>query len=80
MMEGAKSTRCSGGHTTALIGALSSIYLLWGAASSLNHLLIQHFMQVFQLSRLEAGWLQPAYFLGYALERQSIKTLREGKP
>jgi FHS family L-fucose permease-like MFS transporter len=41
------------------------IFLMWGAANSLNHLLIHEFMKVFRLTRLGVTWLQPAYYFGY---------------
>lgn len=44
---------------------LLAIFLLYGVANSVNHLLIHQFMKVFAISRVRAGWLQPAYYFGY---------------
>lgn len=44
---------------------LLAIFVLYGMANSLNHLLVHQFMKVFGISRLRASWLQPAYYLGY---------------
>ena len=44
---------------------LFAIFVLYGMANSLNHLLVHQFMKVFGISRLHASWLQPAYYLGY---------------
>lgn len=44
---------------------LVAIFVLYGMANSLNHLLVHQFMKVFGISRLRASWLQPMYYLGY---------------
>ena len=47
------------------LAILLAIFLLYGVANSVNHLLIHQFMKVFAISRVRAGWLQPAYYFGY---------------
>jgi FHS family L-fucose permease-like MFS transporter len=47
------------------LAVLLGIFLLYGVANSINHLLIHQFMKVFTISRVTAGWLQPAYYFGY---------------
>ena len=44
---------------------LLAIFLIYGVANSINHLLIHQCMKVFAISRVRAGWLQPAYYFGY---------------
>jgi MFS family permease len=50
-----------------LYGLVTLVFVLWGIANSLNHVLILQFMKLFELSRIEAGNIQSAYYLGYAL-------------
>jgi FHS family L-fucose permease-like MFS transporter len=44
---------------------LLGIFALYGAANSLNHLLIHQFMHVFRVTRLQVSSLQSAYYFGY---------------
>lgn len=44
---------------------LLAVFVLYGMANSLNHLLVHQFMKVFGISRLKASWLQPMYYVGY---------------
>lgn len=46
---------------------LLAIFVLYGIANSLNHLLVHQFMKVFGISRLRASWLQTIYYLGYVI-------------
>ena len=47
------------------LAVLLAIFLLYGVANSINHLLIHQFMKVFTINRVRASWLQPAYYFGY---------------
>jgi len=41
------------------------LFYLWGAANTLNDVLIRQFMKSFELSRLQAGFVQSAFYMGY---------------
>jgi len=41
------------------------LFFLWGLANNLNDVLIANFRQVFQLSDLQSGLVQSAFYLGY---------------
>ena len=43
------------------------LFALWGIVNNLNDILIRQFMKSFALSRLEAGLVQSAFYLGYFL-------------
>lgn len=43
------------------------LFFLWGAANNLNDILIKQFRSAFQLSLLQAGLVQSAFYLGYFL-------------
>lgn len=58
-----EASEAEGEHLRLTI--LLAIFLLYGVANSINHLLIHQFMKVFTISRLKASWLQPAYYFGY---------------
>ena len=60
----ADATIEAGGERLRL-AVLLATFLLYGVANSVNHLLIHQFMKVFAISRVRAGWLQPAYYFGY---------------
>lgn len=44
-----------------------SLFFFWGAAASLNDILIKQFKKAFELSDLQAGLVQSAFYLGYFL-------------
>lgn len=44
---------------------VTALFFLWGIPNNLNDVLIRHFMESFQLSRLQAGLVQSAFYLGY---------------
>ncbi len=55
------------------------LFFLWGLPNNLNDVLIRQFMGSFQLSRMKAGLIQSAFYLGYftlstpaALRRRAI--------
>lgn len=42
-----------------------ALFLFWGIPSSMNDILIKQFMKSLELNRLEAGFIQSAFYLGY---------------
>ncbi|XQA72883.1 L-fucose:H+ symporter permease [Xanthomonas sacchari] len=42
-----------------------SLFFLWGMANNLNDILIKQFKKAFELSDLQAGLVQSAFYLGY---------------
>jgi len=50
---------------TLLFFLVAVLFYLWGAANNLNDVLIRQFMKSFELSRLQAGLVQSAFYMGY---------------
>ena len=46
---------------------VTALFLFWGIPNNLNDILIKQFMKSFELSRLEAGLIQSAFYMGYFL-------------
>lgn len=46
---------------------VSALFLFWGIPSNMNDILIKQFMKSFELSRLQAGLIQSAFYMGYFL-------------
>jgi MFS transporter, FHS family, L-fucose permease len=46
---------------------VTALFLFWGIPNNLNDILIKQFMKAFELSRLQAGLIQSAFYLGYFL-------------
>jgi FHS family L-fucose permease-like MFS transporter len=46
-------------------GLVTSLFFLWGIPNNLNDILIRQFMKSFPITRLEAGLVQSAFYLGY---------------
>src|SRR5580658_6471158 len=46
---------------------VTALFFLWGIPSNLNDVLIRQFMKSFAISRLEAGLVQSAFYMGYFL-------------
>ncbi|MGH8198935.1 MAG: L-fucose:H+ symporter permease [Steroidobacteraceae bacterium] len=44
-----------------------SLFFLWGVANNLNDILIRQFKRAFELTDLESGLVQSAFYLGYFL-------------
>jgi MFS transporter, FHS family, L-fucose permease len=44
---------------------VTALFFLWGVPNNLNDVLIRQFMKSFALSRLEAGLVQSAFYMGY---------------
>jgi len=47
------------------LGLIVSLFFLWGAANSLNDVLIRQFSKAFALRDWEAGLVQSAFYIGY---------------
>ena len=48
-------------------GLVTSLFFLWGIPNNLNDILIRQFMKSFPITRLEAGLVQSAFYMGYFL-------------
>ena len=46
---------------------VTGLFFLWGVPNNLNDVLIRQFMKSFELSRMHAGLIQSAFYLGYFL-------------
>jgi FHS family L-fucose permease-like MFS transporter len=46
---------------------VTALFFLWGIPNNLNDILIRQFMKSFAISRLEAGLVQSAFYMGYVL-------------
>ncbi|HEY5469766.1 MAG TPA: L-fucose:H+ symporter permease [Bacteroidales bacterium] len=44
---------------------VTALFLFWGIPNNLNDILIKQFMKAFELTRLQAGLIQSAFYLGY---------------
>lgn len=49
------------------LALIISLFFFWGVAASLNDILIKQFKKAFELSDLQAGLVQSAFYLGYFL-------------
>lgn len=47
------------------LGLIISLFFLWGMANNLNDILIKQFKKAFELSDLQSGLVQSAFYLGY---------------
>jgi FHS family L-fucose permease-like MFS transporter len=56
----------SAGNTLPFI-LVTALFLLWGIPSNLNDVLIKQFMKSFEMTRLKAGLIQSAFYMGYFL-------------
>jgi FHS family L-fucose permease-like MFS transporter len=67
LAEETKSTNSGSQQRTPLLPIILivSLFFLWGMANNLNDPLIKHFAKLFTLSRLGAGLVQSAFYLGY---------------
>lgn len=46
---------------------VTGLFFLWGIPNNLNDVLIRQFMKSFELTRLQAGLVQSAFYTGYFL-------------
>jgi FHS family L-fucose permease-like MFS transporter len=49
------------------IALVTGLFFLWGIPNNLNDILIRQFMKSFAITRLEAGLVQSAFYMGYVL-------------
>ena len=56
----------SPGNTLPFI-LVTALFLLWGIPSNMNDILIKQFMKSFEMTRLKAGLIQSAFYMGYFL-------------
>src|SRR5450631_2896339 len=52
------------GHLTVFV-LVTALFFLWGIPNNLNDVLIRQFMKSFAITRLQAGLVQSAFYLGY---------------
>ena len=52
-------------HNMAAFLLVTGLFFLWGIANNLNDILIRQFMKSFDISRLQAGLVQSAFYIGY---------------
>jgi FHS family L-fucose permease-like MFS transporter len=48
-------------------GLVTALFFLWGIPNNLNDILIRQFMKSFAITRLQAGLVQSAFYMGYVL-------------
>jgi len=46
---------------------VTALFLFWGVPMNMNDVLIKQFMKTFEITRLQAGLVQSAFFLAYFL-------------
>src|SRR5580692_11060323 len=44
---------------------ITALFFLWGVPNNLNDILIRQFMKSFAITRLQAGLVQSAFYMGY---------------
>jgi len=52
-------------HNMAAFLLVTGLFFFWGIPNNLNDVLIRQFMKSFEISRLQAGLVQSAFYLGY---------------
>src|SRR5882672_10364557 len=66
----------------AAFALVTSLFFLWAIAHNLNDILIKQFEKALQLSRLQASFIQIAFYIayfifalpaGYAMKRSGVK-------
>jgi len=53
-------------HTVPFV-LVTALFFFWGIPNNLNDVLIRQFMKSFELTRLQAGFVQSAFYMGYFL-------------
>lgn len=66
MISGFKSKLIAPENWVSFI-LVTALFLFWGIPNNLNDILIKQFMKSFEITRLEAGLIQSAFYLGYFL-------------
>ncbi len=54
------------GHLVSF-ALVTALFFLWGVPDNLNDVLIRQFMKSFSITRLQAGLVQSAFYMGYFL-------------
>ena len=54
----------SAGNTLPFV-LVTALFLFWGIPSNMNDILIKQFMKSFEITRLKAGLIQSAFYMGY---------------
>jgi FHS family L-fucose permease-like MFS transporter len=49
----------------AAFALVTGLFFLWGIPNNLNDVLIRQFMKAFEITRLQAGLVQSAFYIGY---------------
>jgi FHS family L-fucose permease-like MFS transporter len=62
-----KSERLFAPGNLLAFSLVTSLFFLWGIPNNLNDILIRQFMKSFPITRLEAGLVQSAFYMGYFL-------------
>ena len=52
-------------HNIAAFLLVTGLFFLWGVPNNLNDVLIRQFMKSFEITRLQAGLVQSAFYTGY---------------
>ncbi len=52
-------------HNMTAFLLVTGLFFLWGIANNLNDILIRQFMKSFEITRLQAGLVQFAFYIGY---------------
>jgi FHS family L-fucose permease-like MFS transporter len=66
MISGLKSKLITPENRVSFI-LVTALFLFWGIPNNLNDILIKQFMKSFEISRLQAGLIQSAFYMGYFL-------------
>ncbi len=66
MISDLKSKLIAPGNRISFI-LVTALFLFWGIPNNLNDILIKQFMKSFEITRLEAGLIQSAFYMGYFL-------------
>ncbi|MGD1155390.1 MAG: L-fucose:H+ symporter permease [Terriglobia bacterium] len=56
----------SAGNTLPFV-LVTALFLFWGIPSNMNDILIKQFIKSFEITRLKAGLIQSAFYMGYFL-------------
>lgn len=62
--QSANKPFCPAQSATAFL-LVTGLFFLWGIPNNLNDILIRQFMKSFEISRLQAGLVQSAFYMGY---------------
>jgi len=62
-----RSARLFAPGYVAVCVLVTSLFFLWGIPNNLNDILIRQFMKSFAITRLQAGLVQSAFYMGYFL-------------